>query len=38
MHIRNALITYCQRELGPISKMFIDGKYQKSIDIEYNPD
>ena len=37
-HIRNALITYCQRELGPISKMFIDGKYQKSIDIEYNPD
>ena len=34
-HIRNALITYCQKELGPISKMFIDGKYEDSITVEY---
>ena len=34
-HIRNALITYCQKELGPISKMFIDGKYQESITVQY---
>ena len=26
-HIRNALITYCQKELGPIAKMLSEGKY-----------
>ena len=36
-HIRNALITYCQRELGPISKV-IDGGYQENTTIEYNPE
>ena len=35
-HIRNALITHCQRELGPISKMFIDGKYQEDITVAYD--
>ena len=34
-YIRNALITYCQKELGRISKMFIDGKYQESITVQY---
>ena len=34
-HIRNALITYCQKELGSISTMFIDGKYQESITVKY---
>jgi hypothetical protein len=38
MHIRNALITYCQRELGLISRMFIDGRYQENITTEYDPE
>jgi hypothetical protein len=27
-HIKMALITYCQKELGPISKMFTEMAYQ----------
>jgi hypothetical protein len=28
LHIRDALIEYCERELGLISGIFIDGKYE----------
>ena len=35
-HIRNALIIHCQRELGPIPKMFIDRKYQEDITVGYD--
>ena len=32
-HIKMALITYCQKELGPISKMFTEMAYQRAITI-----
>jgi hypothetical protein len=37
-HIKNALVAYCQKELGPISKIFIDGKYQDEIIVTYDAD
>ena len=35
-HIKMALITYCQKELGPISKMFTEMAYQRAITINYD--
>lgn len=35
-HIKNALITYCQKELGPISKIFSEMRYQDEITVEYD--
>ena len=37
IQIREALTTYCQREIGPISKIFTSGKYDppKPIEIDY---
>ena len=35
-HIKMALITYCQRELGPISKMFTEMAYQKDITVPFD--
>ena len=35
-HIKNALITYCQKELGPISKIFTELAYQPEITVAYD--
>lgn len=35
-HIGNALTTYCQRELGPISRIFSEGRYQEDITVSYD--
>jgi hypothetical protein len=35
-HIKMALITYCQKELGPISKIFTELKYQKDITVPFS--
>jgi hypothetical protein len=35
-HIKMALITYCQKELGPISKIFTEMKYQKDISVPFS--
>ena len=35
-HIKNALIAYCQKELGPISKIFTEGRYQDEITVNYS--
>jgi hypothetical protein len=35
-HIKMALITYCQKELGPISKMFTEMAYQKEITVPFD--
>ena len=37
LHIRDALIKYCQRELGPISGIFIEGKYKTPATASYDP-
>ena len=37
IQIRDALITYCQREIGPISKMFTAGKFDPPPDIVFDP-
>jgi hypothetical protein len=37
LHIRDALIQYCQRELGPISGIFIEGKYKTPATAAYDP-
>jgi hypothetical protein len=31
-----ALITYCQKELGPISKIYTELKYQKDITVPFS--
>ena len=36
-HIKNALTAYCQKELGAISKIFIEGRYQDEITVSYDP-
>ena len=35
-HIKMALITYCQKELGPISKIFTETAYQREITVDYD--
>jgi hypothetical protein len=35
-HIKMALITNCQKELGPISKMFTEIAYQKEITVPFD--
>jgi hypothetical protein len=35
-HIKNALIAYCQKELGPISKIFTEARYQDEITVNYS--
>ena len=35
-HIKMALVTYCQKELGPISKMFTEMAYQREITVDYD--
>jgi hypothetical protein len=35
-HIKMALITYCQKELGPISKIFTELKYQNDITVPFS--
>jgi hypothetical protein len=30
-------VAYCQKELGPISKIFTEGRYQDEIVITYDP-
>ena len=37
LHIRDALIQYCQRELGPISGIFLEGKYRSPATASYDP-
>ena len=37
LHIRDALIQYCQRELGPISGIFLEGKYRSPTTASYDP-
>ena len=37
IQIRDALITYCQREIGPISKMFTAGKFDPPPEIVFDP-
>ena len=36
IQIRDALITYCQREIGPISKMFTAGKFDPPPHIVFD--
>jgi hypothetical protein len=36
LHIRDALIQYCERELGLISGIFIDGKYRDPATVSYD--
>jgi hypothetical protein len=35
-HAKTALITYCEKELGPISNMFTDMVYQDKIIVSYD--
>ena len=37
LHIRDALIQYWQRELGPISGIFLEGKYRSPATASYDP-
>ena len=37
LHIRDALIQYCERELGHISEIFTDGKYKDPATVLYDP-
>ena len=37
LHIRDALIQYCQRELGPISGIFLEGRYRSPATASYDP-
>ena len=37
LHIRDALIQYCERELGTISGIFSDGKYKEPVTVLYDP-
>jgi hypothetical protein len=37
LHIRDASIQYCQRELGPITGIFLDGKYKSPATASYDP-
>ena len=34
--IKNALITYCQKELGPIYKIFTELAYRPDITVDYD--
>lgn len=36
--IRDALMTYCQRELGSISKIFTSGEFEPPTEIQFRPD
>ena len=36
-HIREAITQYCQRELGPISNIFLEGKYRPPATAEFDP-
>jgi hypothetical protein len=38
LHIRDALIKYCERELGPISGIFTAGKYKDPATVLYDPE
>jgi hypothetical protein len=38
LHIRDALIQYCQRELGPISGIFLEGRYKAPATASYDRD
>jgi Reverse transcriptase (RNA-dependent DNA polymerase) len=38
LHIRDALIHYCERELGLISGIFIEGKYKDPATVSYDPE
>ena len=35
-HIKNSQVVYCQKELGPISRIFTEGQYQAEIVIHYD--
>ena len=35
-HIRDALSQYCQRELGPISNIFTEGRYRPPATADFN--
>ena len=37
LHIRDALIQYCERELGHISEIFTEGKYKDPAAVSYDP-
>jgi hypothetical protein len=36
-HIKNAIVAYCEKERGPISKIFTEGRYQDEIVVTYDP-
>jgi hypothetical protein len=35
-HINNALTAYCQKKLGAISKIFVEGRYQDEISMSFD--